>query len=99
PFGLGVLEAAQAGCALVLSDIPTFRELWEGAALFAPPEDPAAFADAFDKLLADPEEAEWLGRLARVRAARYSVEAMVSGTLELYGELRPDCFPAFRAEA
>ena len=29
PFGLAVLEAAQAGCALVLSDIPTFRELWE----------------------------------------------------------------------
>ncbi len=34
PFGLAVLEAAQAGCALVLSDIPTFRELWDGAALF-----------------------------------------------------------------
>ena len=27
PFGLSVLEAAAAGCALVLSDIPTFREL------------------------------------------------------------------------
>ena len=36
PFGLAVLEAAQAGCALVLSDIPTFRELWDGAALFVP---------------------------------------------------------------
>ena len=29
--GLAVLEAASAGCALVLSDIPTFRELWDGA--------------------------------------------------------------------
>ena len=37
PFGLAVLEAAQAGCALVLSDIPTFRELWDGAAMFVPP--------------------------------------------------------------
>ena len=27
PFGLSVLEAAQAGCALVLSDIPTHREI------------------------------------------------------------------------
>ena len=34
PFGLAVLEAARAGCALVLSDIATFRELWDGAALF-----------------------------------------------------------------
>ncbi|MBD0271625.1 MAG: glycosyltransferase family 4 protein, partial [Acetobacteraceae bacterium] len=39
PFGLAVLEAAQAGCALVLSDIPTFRELWDGAAEFVPAGD------------------------------------------------------------
>ena len=30
PFGLAVLEAALAGCPLVLADIPTFRELWDG---------------------------------------------------------------------
>ncbi len=39
PFGLAVLEAAQAGCPLVLSDIATFRELWDGAAIFFPPGD------------------------------------------------------------
>ena len=44
PFGLGVLEAAQAGCPLVLSDIPTFREFWAGAALFVPPHDEQAIA-------------------------------------------------------
>lgn len=35
PFGLAVLEAALSGCALVLSDIPSFRENWSGAALFS----------------------------------------------------------------
>ena len=40
PFGLAVLEAALAGCALVLSDTATFRELWQDAALFVPPDDP-----------------------------------------------------------
>src|SRR3546814_625675 len=30
PFGLAVLEAALSGCGLVLGDIPTFRELWDG---------------------------------------------------------------------
>ena len=33
PFGLAILEAAQAGCALVLGDIPSLRELWADAAL------------------------------------------------------------------
>jgi hypothetical protein len=37
PFGLAPLEAALAGCALVMTDIPTFRELWDGAAEFYPP--------------------------------------------------------------
>ncbi|HEX2494254.1 MAG TPA: glycosyltransferase family 4 protein, partial [Steroidobacter sp.] len=39
PFGLSVLEAALAGCALVLADLPSLRELWSGAALFAPAND------------------------------------------------------------
>jgi glycosyltransferase involved in cell wall biosynthesis len=98
PFGLGVLEAAQAGCALVLSDIPTFRELWEGAALFVPADSPETFAAAFRQLLADPDEAEWWGRLARVRAGRYGVEAMVQGMLEIYRLRRPDRFASLAAE-
>src|SRR5205085_1796692 len=44
PFGLSVLEAAQAGCALVLSDIATHRELWGDAALYVPARDAGGFA-------------------------------------------------------
>lgn len=87
PFGLGVLEAAQAGCALVLADIPTFRELWDEAALFVPADAPAAFATAFERLAAEPELAAQLGEDARTRASRYSLEAMTAGTLELYRRL------------
>jgi glycogen synthase len=89
PFGLTVLEAAQARCALVLSDIPTFRELWDGAALFAPARDPQAFAEAIQGLLDDPEQADRLARTAAERAERYSVAAMVRGVLDVYGALRP----------
>ena len=39
PFGLAILEAAAAGCALVLGDIASLRENWDGAALFVDPED------------------------------------------------------------
>ncbi len=42
PFGLVVLEAARAGCCLVLSDIPSLRELWDGAAVFLDPREPAS---------------------------------------------------------
>jgi len=39
PFGLAVLEAGLSGCALVLGDIASLRELWQGAALFVHPDD------------------------------------------------------------
>ncbi|MBP0444183.1 glycosyltransferase family 4 protein [Roseomonas sp. SSH11] len=84
PFGLAVVEAAQAGCPLVLSDIPTFRELWDGAAVFVPPRDAAALAQAIARLGGDARERERLGAAARSRAARYSVEAMVEGMLAAY---------------
>lgn len=89
PFGLGVLEAAQAACALVLADIPTFRELWSGAAVFVDPADARHVAAVLDGLLDDPAEAARLGRLAAIRAARFSVERMVDGTLAVYGAVCP----------
>jgi glycogen(starch) synthase len=84
PFGHAVLAAAQAGMALALADIPTFRELWDGAALFFPPDDPARLADVLARLLAAP-----IGhaRRARERAARYDGAAMVAATLALHRTL------------
>jgi glycosyltransferase involved in cell wall biosynthesis len=84
PFGLAVLEAAQAGCALVLSDIATFRELWGGAAIFVPPNDEAAIAQAIAGLMSDPVARAALADAARQRSVRYSAEAMVAGVLEIY---------------
>lgn len=86
PFGLAVLEAAQAGRPLVLSDIPTFRELWEGAAVFVPPRDPAALADVLAALLADAPRRAELGAAARERARRYTVEAMVQGMVDVFAK-------------
>jgi glycogen synthase len=55
PCGLSVLEAALAGCALVLGDIPSLRELWRGRAVFVPPGDPEALRRALLELIADPD--------------------------------------------
>jgi len=84
PFGLAVLEAAQAGCALVLSDIAGFRELWDGAAMFVPPREEAAVAAAIAELARSPALRAELGRRARTRSRRYGVSSMVHGTLEIY---------------
>lgn len=93
PFGLGVLEAAQAGCALVLSDIASFREIWADAALYAAPDDEDGFCQALRALSGDAELRARQGDAARRRAALYTVEAMTEGMLGLYRDLLPHHFP------
>jgi glycosyltransferase involved in cell wall biosynthesis len=90
PFGLAALEAAQAGCALVLSDIPTFRELWNGAASFVPARDAQAFANALAQLLRDPDRRDELERAARQRALDYTPEAMARRMLSIYQQVLPE---------
>ena len=84
PFGLAVLEAAQTGAALVLSDIPTFHELWDGAAVFVPPDDDAAAAVQIAALAEAP--GDWSGR-ARERAQAYTAETMADATLAVHRRL------------
>ncbi len=80
PFGLSVLEAAQAGLRLVLSDIPTFRELWDGVARFVPVgADPAAALRAALDDSGDRGSAE--------RARRYTLAKMVEGTLAVHRQV------------
>ena len=87
PFGLAVLEAAAAGCALVLSDIPTFRELWGGAALFVPQDDAAGFETAIRTLLDDGELRQRAGLAAKVHARRYTPTATAGAIAGIYDEV------------
>lgn len=87
PFGLAVLEAAASGCPLVLSDIQTFRELWDGAAVFVPPNDTAGFVWAIEECVQDLALRSALGEAARARARRFSAQRMATGTAAHYREL------------
>lgn len=87
PFGLSVLEAAACGCALVLSDITTFRELWLGAALLVDPEDAEALADALERLCADDALRARMQQAARKRARRYRFDTMVNAYERLYASV------------
>jgi glycosyltransferase involved in cell wall biosynthesis len=84
PFGLSVLEAAQAGMALVLSDIPVFRELWHDAAIFVDAGDVCAIGAGLEAALRDPQP---LARNARVRALAYDRDSMALNTLRLHARL------------
>jgi glycosyltransferase involved in cell wall biosynthesis len=86
PFGLAALEAARLGAALVLSDIPTYRELWDGAALFADPRDPRSFADAINRLIAEPDLRAALSRHARDVSRLFTLERQVEAMGRIYGD-------------
>lgn len=88
PFGLAALEAACAGCALVLSDLPSLREVWEDAALYVPVDDEHELASALQRLIADPQRVVDLAARASERAARYTPERTAAGYLDVYDRVR-----------
>lgn len=87
PFGLLPLEAALAGCALVLGDIPSLREVWGEAALFVPPDQPAVLAATLQRLIDDAEQRTLLAQQARARALQFTPERMAAGYMALYTQL------------
>lgn len=87
PFGLSVLEAALSGCALVLGDIRSLRELWDGAALFVPPDDTEALVGAVNELVSNGRYRAGLMRRAQNRARAYSLDGMAADYMALYGKL------------
>ncbi len=84
PFGLSPLEAALAGCALVLGDIPSLREVWGDAALFVSPDDPDELEHTLRQLISQPEAIALLAKNAVRAAQRYTPEQMVAGYLSAY---------------
>lgn len=89
PFGLIAAEAALSGCALLLSDVPTYRELWSGAAVLVKPDDPDAFADALRALLSDERKRSEVARLCRARAlSGFSSDRMVEEYMDVYRRIK-----------
>lgn len=87
PFGLSVLEAAGAGCALVLGDIPSLRETWHGAAEFVPPADHEALAAVLGRLIESPDRRRELSRAAIARAAAFGIDRTAGEYVRLYENL------------
>lgn len=97
PFGLAPLEAARAGAALLLSDIPSLREVWGDAACYAAPNDRAAWLAQLEMLSSDEVFRSELGERAHARARRYSASLMADRYESLYAQLGSKIRPTLPA--
>src|SRR5262249_5930952 len=90
PFGLAPVEAALSRCAVVASDIPPFRELWDGAAFFFRNNDHGDLRSALELLMREPRVRREYADLAYERARRqFNSARMVDEYLELYLAMAP----------
>ena len=87
PFGLTILEAARTRCCLVLSDIPSLRELWDGAAVFLDPRDPNAWISELNALAHTSDRRLSLADRAHRHASKYDAETSIRKYLHLYNSL------------
>ncbi len=88
PFGLAPLEAALSGCALVLSELPTLRELWGDAAAYFQPRNPRSLEAVVRRLAAEPQELAAMGaRALRHAREQFTADAMVARHEALYESL------------
>lgn len=89
PFGLVLLEAMSAGCAVVASNHGAAPELVEDgrSGLLVRPSDAEALAQALRTLLGNPGLRARLGVEARERASRFTDAAYVSAIQRLLVEL------------
>lgn len=81
-FGLPLVEAMVRGTPVVVSDIPIFREIGGSAAVYAPPTDVHAVAEALRGL---GDAAEWSRRskAARAQATRFDWNRSARTLLQL----------------
>jgi glycogen synthase len=87
PFGLAILEAALSGCALVVGDIPSQREIWGAAATYVNPDDAEALKVALTKLTEDEFVRNIMGFRAMQRGLQYNIKQTAFEYRNAYAQL------------
>lgn len=82
-FGLPILDAMQADCPVVTSNISSMPEVAGNAAVLVDPTSPTAIAAGIDKILLDRDD--WVAK-GRKRAKEFSWEKTAAATLKVYRE-------------
>ncbi|APR75945.1 Glycosyltransferase [Minicystis rosea] len=81
---LSVLEGMAHGLPMVLSDIPPHREVAGDAALYFPPDDPAALADRIHAITASAERRAEMQEASRRRVKTFDLDRCVEDHLAVY---------------
>lgn len=85
-FGHPYIEAMATGTPSVVGDIACAREMCGNAVRYAPPDDPAAFAQALAELLQDPKARARLAAAGPPRAQAFSWDATATQTLDVLAQ-------------
>lgn len=85
-FGITLVEAMAAGCAVVASALPAFARVLGGAGTLVPPGEPGALAEAILTLLDDADRLALLGVEARERARAFDWAVVADAYLGAYDD-------------
>ena len=73
-FGIPPLEAMAAGCPLVLSDIPVFREITENRGIYFSHDDSESIANSVEKVLSSSSDR---ARLIEYGKGQYMLSVLI----------------------
>jgi phosphatidylinositol alpha-mannosyltransferase len=85
-FGIVLLEAMAAGCAVVASDIHGYKRVVQRnvSGLLVEPKDPDALADALERLIREPQTRRALGEAGAERAPEYDWNHVTGELVRVY---------------
>ena len=86
-FGIPALNAMASGLPVICSDIPTFKEVYAGAALYLDPNNPADIAKKINQVLSIGKTRSRLIENGFKQAQKYSWHKMAQKTLKVYEEV------------
>ena len=85
PFGLAPLEAALSRCALLMNDLPSFRELWQDDVIYFEQNNPESLLAVLAQLKQDAGlRAEYAKRAYRRAQSQFTSDKMADSYLGLY---------------
>jgi glycosyltransferase involved in cell wall biosynthesis len=86
-FGLPPLEAMASGTPVITSNVSSLPEVVGDAALMIDPYEPAAIAEAMQRVLGDANLRADLSRRGLARAREFSWERSIARVREIYAEV------------